>query len=472
MTETDETQPSQARGVNPLGSILPQRSVGLKLLLVCALALVMAIPALFVYGVVAERTAGADMALREVSMRAGGVQKVLGPVLALPYTRTLETGNSDNFVYGFVTSAAETGRIDTVIRVEERRRGVYRIPVFEAEMNFSARFDPAELRKAIPADAQPIWKDARLYLGISDNRGIRDTIKVTANGQPINMVPAPYVGAHGATYQPVPPSSLSLAAGNLGEILLADAPIDITASLVFTGAQRLSVGPFAKDTRMVMASDWDNPGFTGGVLPGEHNVGEAGLRGFNASWRVPYLARDIPGTSSQGLIDASLQEGYRDMSVRFLQASNPYRSVERALKYAAMFIGFVFLAYFLFEITSNARAHPAQYVLVGLAQAIFYLLLLALAERLGFDPAFLIAAAMTVLLTSGYAMSVFRSRLYGLRALLVLSGIYGLVYVLMRAEGQALLAGAFASFAAIAITMWMTRNIDWYGQNRSDQEQE
>ncbi|MEE9380763.1 MAG: inner membrane CreD family protein, partial [Hyphomonadaceae bacterium] len=152
----------------------------------------------------------------------------------------------------------------------------------------------------------------------------------------------------------------------------------------------------------------------------------------------------------------------------FMQETNPYQSVERALKYAAMFIGFVFLAYFLFEITSQARAHPAQYVLVGLAQAIFYLLLLALAERLGFDPAFLIAATMTVLLTSGYAMSVFGSRAYGLRALVVLTGIYGLVYVLMRAEGQALLAGALASFTAIALTMWMTRDIDWYGMKKPD----
>ena len=123
----------------------------------------------------------------------------------------------------------------------------------------------------------------------------------------------------------------------------------------------------------------------------------------------------------------------------------------------------VFLAWFLFEITSKARAHPAQYVLVGLAQSMFYILLLAFAEQIGFDLAFMIAASMTVLLISAYAMSVFRSKTYGLRALGILTGIYGLIYVLMRAEDHALLAGALASFAAIALTMFMTRNIDWYG---------
>ncbi|MEM9939905.1 MAG: inner membrane CreD family protein, partial [Pseudomonadota bacterium] len=132
--------------------------------------------------------------------------------------------------------------------------------------------------------------------------------------------------------------------------------------------------------------------------------------------------------------------------------------------YAAMFIGFVFLAYFLFEITQKARAHPAQYVLVGLAQSIFYLLLLAFAERMGFDLAFAIASGMTVGLISLYSVSVFQSLATGLKAFIALSGIYGLIYVLMRAEDQALLAGAVASFAAIAITMFMTRNVQWYGE--------
>ena len=183
---------------------------------------------------------------------------------------------------------------------------------------------------------------------------------------------------------------------------------------------------------------------------------------------MPYLARDIPGAGVNLDLSGVTQWGRRDMAVRFMREVSPYQSVERALKYAAMFVGFVFLAWFLFEVTSGARAHPAQYVLVGLAQTIFYILLLAFAERVGFDGAFLIAAMMTVALTSFYAMSVFRSRTYGLRALGILSGIYALIYVLMRAESQALLAGALASFAAIALTMYMTRNVDWYGGRRAE----
>ena len=158
-------------------------------------------------------------------------------------------------------------------------------------------------------------------------------------------------------------------------------------------------------------------------------------------------------TASQNTVD-----------VRLVMNATPYQSVQRALKYGVMFIGFVFLAYFLFEIVSQQRAHPAQYVLVGLAQSVFYLLLLALSEQSGFDFAFLIAAIMTVGMTSAYAMTVFRSRLYGLRALGIFSAVYALIYTLMRLEDYALLMGAFASFAAIGFTMYMTRNINWYGQ--------
>ena len=128
-----------------------------------------------------------------------------------------------------------------------------------------------------------------------------------------------------------------------------------------------------------------------------------------------------------------------------------------------MFIGLVFLAYFLFETTTGKRVHPAQYILVGLAQVIFYMLLLSIAEHTGFDIAFGIAATATVALISAYAGWTFKSRGQGIRALVAFTFLYGLIYVLMRLEDYALLVGALASFAAIAAVMWFTRNIDWYG---------
>lgn len=463
MTDT-ETPPQRPPSMVGLSGFLPKRSAGLKLLLVCALAVLMIIPALLVHSIVYERSSGLKTAISEVSERVGGQQAVLGPVLAVPYSQTPDPQKPDKVVYGIATAFAETGTARADVSVEERQRGIHTVPVFEASIEMEAKIDPGELRAAIPVNAEAIWSDARLYIGVSDTRGIKDALLVRVNQRNVTMEPMSQT-ANGSGYNRVPYAGVTLAGGKIPGLETTETPLTVTASLRISGAQRFSIGPFAKDTDVTLTSNWPSPSFTGGILPSEHNAGETEA-GFTASWRVPYLARGIAGAGPNLDLAAVTNWGYRDMAVNFIKEVSPYQSVERALKYAAMFIGFVFLAYFLFEITSGARAHPAQYVLVGLAQTIFYLLLLAFSERVGFDLAFMIAAVMTVGLTASYAMTVFRSRKYGLRALGILSGIYALIYVLMRAENHALLAGALASFAAIGLTMYMTRDVDWYGDQK------
>ncbi len=149
--------------------------------------------------------------------------------------------------------------------------------------------------------------------------------------------------------------------------------------------------------------------------------------------------------------------------MRLVEPTNVYTGVDRALKYSIMFIGLVFLAYFMFEIVSGARAHPAQYIMVGLAQAIFYLLLLAFAEQIGFTLAFVIAAAATVTLISLYVRAVFKKRVYLVPAFLTFTVVYALMYVLMQLEEYSLLVGSLMSFAALAALMYLTRNVAWYG---------
>jgi inner membrane protein involved in colicin E2 resistance len=139
-----------------------------------------------------------------------------------------------------------------------------------------------------------------------------------------------------------------------------------------------------------------------------------------------------------------------------------YRSVTRSLKYVLLFLGLVFLTYFVFEAMTGMRVHPAQYILVGTAQLIFYLLLLSLAEKIGFDFAFLLAGGATVGLLSINASWIFESRLQGARALVAFSLLYTFIYLLLRLENDALLIGAIASFLAVALTMYFTRGIDWY----------
>ena len=187
------------------------------------------------------------------------------------------------------------------------------------------------------------------------------------------------------------------------------------------------------------------------------------------------LVMAIPALFVQGLVDErspraadGTQEAINQTLVQHtilgtsIKVVDTYRSVDRSLKYVLLFLGLVFLTYFIFEVTTGKRVHPAQYVLVGTAQIIFYLLLLSLAEKIGFDFAFLLAGGGTVALLSTNAKWIFNSRVQGIRAAIVFSLLYLLIYLLLRLEDDALLIGAISSFIAVAAAMYFTRGIDWY----------
>ena len=182
---------------------------------------------------------------------------------------------------------------------------------------------------------------------------------------------------------------------------------------------------------------------------------------FFVSGLVDERAQRAENTAKQMSGNAVGQQTFFGSSVR---EADTYQSVTRSLKYVLLFLGLVFLTYFVFEATANKRVHPAQYMLVGAAQIIFFLLLLSLAEKIGFDFAFLLAGGGTVGLLSANAGWIFGSRLQGTRALAVFSLLYVLIYLLLRLQDDALLIGAISSFLAVAAAMYFTRGIDWYSQ--------
>lgn len=192
------------------------------------------------------------------------------------------------------------------------------------------------------------------------------------------------------------------------------------------------------------------------------------LSALALSMTIPsFFVQGLVNERSRGGASAAAQptnhvDGQRMFPGSSIKMVDSYRSVNRSLKYLLLFLGLVFLAYFIFETTRGKRVHPAQYVLVGTAQLIFYLLLLSLAEKIGFDLAFLLAGGATVGLLSINAGWVFVSRAQGIRALGIFSLLYTLIYALLRMEDDALLIGAIASFAAVAAAMYFTRGIDWY----------
>lgn len=431
------------------------RSMGVKLIVICGLALLMIIPMLFVEGLIDERTKRASDVVREISAHVGGQQVFLGPTLAIPYSispRSPIDSPKHGMYLVFPTQASAAVNIAT----EERRRSLFKVPVFQADLQFDAAFELTSVPIAVPPNAELDWSRSEIVVGVSDARGALSEATVTTDGKTSTLVPAAMAQNICIGGDPGSQFKLMLFGARAEDIAKPNARFNVKSALRFSGAQRIAVLAYGKTTHLVMKGDWPSPGFDGGFLPSARALSS---NGFTAQWSVPFIAR---GVRAEGQADSITGLDAASLGVSFIEVADPYQSVNRSLKYAPLFLGLVFLSYFVFEATTGKRVHPAQYVLVGVAQTIFYLLLLSIAERIGFGFGFLLAGAATVILLSVNAAWIFSSRLQGVRALVIFTLLYVLIYMLLRLEDNALLVGAIASFLAVAAVMYFTRGIDWY----------
>ena len=431
------------------------RSMGVKLIVVCGLALLMTVPAFFVGGLVDDRTTRAAEVVSKITGHVGGQQTFLGPTLAIPYylPPQLPTEFAKHGTY-LVFPAQASAVLKT--KTEERRLSLFKVPVFQADLNLDATFDLRGVPAALPLGAQLDWSRAEIIVGVSDPRGALADATLTVEGKAVTLVPAAVAQDINSGGDQSLHTKLALLGAKADGFAKTDAQFNVTSALRFSGAQRLALLAYGKTTHVAMQGDWPSPGFDGGFLPVTRSVS---TQGFTAEWSVPFIARGVraegPSDSISGL-DATA------LGVSFIEVADPYQSLNRSLKYAVLFLGLLFLSYFVFEVTTGKRVHPAQYVLVGMAQIIFYLLLLSLAERIGFDFGFLLAGSATVALLSVNAAWIFSSRLQGVRALAIFTLLYVLIYLMLRLEDNALLVGAIASFLVVAAAMYFTRGIDWY----------
>jgi inner membrane protein len=430
------------------------RSMGLKLITVGLLALLMTIPALFVWSLIEDRTQRSQEVVKEIGGLVGGPQTFLGPLLAVPYeVPAMPLKAAEHGVYIVFPMRGEAV---ASTKTQVRHRSLFKVPVYQSEITFTGSFDLAGVPAYAPAGAVLDWRRAELLVGASDARGAQADPSIGIGGKTVALAPAATLEGIEVESKQSGEPHLTMFGAPAAEVARPGSRFDVSARLTFSGAQRLAILAFGKTTTVSAKGDWEHPSFNGGFLPTRQVLTD---HGFEAEWSVPFIARAV---QSEGTPAAITRLGHTAMGVSFVELADPYQSVTRSLKYALLFIGLVFLSYFLFEISTGKRIHPAQYILVGIAQIVFYLLLLSIAEHTGFDAAFAIAAVATVGLISTYAGWVFEGRKQGLRALIIFSLLYALIYVLLRLEDQALLVGAVASFVAIAAVMYFTRRMDWY----------
>ncbi|MFO1462868.1 MAG: cell envelope integrity protein CreD [bacterium] len=427
-------------------------AVLLKVFFIGAMTLVMLIPTLFIMNLIEERQARRSEASDEVLKGWGGEQTLSGPVLVVPFlvetTLTNEKGQKTlqrelHFSY-FLPEKLE---VESDLASQTLQRGIFRVPVYHGVMRVQGRFARPDFSAwNIPED-KVYWDRAFLTLGVSDLRGLRETPKVSWNSQSIAFEPGTKDGAlfDSAIRAKLPPIAAS-AAG-----------FDFQMNLQMGGGRYLAFLPLGKDTSVKLSANWPHPSFTGNFLPVFRQVD---ANGFKAEWKIPETARAIPQSWRDSVPDLYLPSFA--FGAGFVMPVDIYQFTTRAAKYAMLFILLTFVAFFLFEVLSKLRIHPVQYLLVSAGLCLFYLLLLSLSEHIAFAWAYLAATAGTVGLITAYLTTVLQKKSRALLMAVILSGLYGYLFTLLRAEDYALLMGSGGLFLILAAVMFLTRRINWY----------
>jgi inner membrane protein len=443
-----------------------QRTLLWKIALIGIVAVLLQIPVQMIRGLVAERKQTRDSVIAEVARGSSEAQRLIGPVLYVPWTRrsaeatttTDEGGHSrtvrkEKVEHGHVALLPATLSVEGNIDLQQKHRGIYTAQVYTLNATLRGTFTlPPDL--GMPeGPGTLVWGRALLVLGIQDTRGIRDGVKLDWNG----AQPALYPGGVDAAGTP------NGIHADLGLLPANKTPItrEFSIALSLLGTERLDIVPVGAATTVALASAWPHPSFTGRILP------DAGTKisreGFAAHWRTSHFATNLAQLHQRCMqsrqCDAFSQHS---LTVSFVQPVDLYQTVERSVKYGFLFIGLTFAAFFLFEVLKRLSIHPVQYALVGLALAIFFLMLISLSEHLGFATAYAIASASCVTLNGYYVAHVLKSVRRGALFALALGALYGLLYVLLRAEDHALLMGSMLVFACVASAMVATRRLDWY----------
>ncbi|WP_417494984.1 cell envelope integrity protein CreD [Maricaulis sp.] len=451
---------------------LKHRSLGLKLAVLGAIVLLLGIPLSLINFLSWEREGRADAASAEIAALFGGEQIIRGPFLVIPYSLTNrvwvqqdgERVSRDDVRHEHVFISFD--QLDYAVEqtVVMRHRGIFDVPVYTAAIRVAGEIEIPEVAGQAPDGAELDYGAAEMVFAVSDLRGISDALDVQIAGRttPVNFEPGTDFDQAGWRGVRAP----------LGPLVAGEA-LTFTAQWRMSGAAPLRFTASGRETTLSLQSNWPHPGFEGGFLPGEHEISD---QGYTAQWTVPYLARGVAAVWGQRNVQLATLDG-QAFGVRLVTPADGYQQVSRSLKYAMFFIGFLMVMFFLIETNSGQQIHPAQYVLAGTAQVIFYLLLLAMSEHVGVALAYGIAALATTGLTGLYAMTAFSSRALGAVTFAAMCVVYAMQYALILLEDYALLIGALLAFAGLAGTMLLTRHINWYasspvGQTRMAPEQE
>ncbi len=434
----------------PALSFWQKNKLVIKSFFIAFLVLALLIPTFIIMYLVNERKERKQEVTKEISNKWSAAQTITGPFLIIPYTENENINGNTVAVKKNIFLLPEQLNINSTIEPEIRYRSIYKVPVFTAKpVTLSGKFAKHNFNTVGVNPALIKWSEAKLCIGISDLKGIKQQ-SIKWNGQLLNMdagLPENAIVQQGISV-PLPLDTAFIDAENI-----------FFVQLTLQGSEKLYCTPLGSSTTVHFSSLWGNPAFDGKYLPDTERVTN---KGFEADWGISQFNRDFPKIFA-GNNNAFQSVKESAFGVILLSPFDAYAQTMRSLKYAILIIALTFFAYFFTEIFQRRPVHPLQYILIGMALVIFYILLLSISEYIQFPVAYFAASAATVLLLSWYTESIFKKWKMVAVVASLLSVLYLFIYVLIQMQDNALLFGSVGLFVLLAAAMYLSRKIDWYG---------
>ena len=460
-----------------------ERSPGIKLLFTILVGMALIVPLVFVYALVNDRQHQSRVAQQSITAGWGGSQVISGPVLAIPYmaereqletvdgrtvTRTVRTRDE-------IYLSPQSQAVSTDLQPEKRSKSIYESVIYLARLGGQARFAlPEDLSGLGLRRDQLLLDEVEVRFGASDPRGLQTDTRVTANGEALSLDPG-----HGP--------AASNGSGFHGQLDWSEGdPLTVDWSYSLRGSHGLSLVPRGGETEWTVTSSWPHPNFGGSFVPDAHEIGSDG---FTAVWSFTNLALgqalvmeddlgapyiEPAGADAYYVAEVAAEAGGADgkaASIRLVEPVDLYSQVDRSVKYGFLFIGFTFLAFLMFDLVGGARVAAAEYLLTGTGLVLFFVMLLAFAEVIGFTLAYVFASAAIIGLLTAYSAAVLSSWRRAAMIGGLLTGLYVTLYTLLSLEAWSLMIGSLLLFVALAAVMYATRNIDWSSVRKSDEEE-
>ncbi len=429
------------------------KTLGFKIIIICIIALLLLIPTGLIKNIINDRQIYQSDAIESIIEPIGGEFRLNAFTICVPYLYNVQDSEGNiSQRKDYVIIMPSEYNVSVNAKMNILNRGIFKAPIYGADIKISGKFDSYKLSEKIQYLHSIIWNEAVIIISTVNKQNFKSMPIVAANEvtlkeSELTMPNIDMFRNNGFTFQ-------------VSEEITTSG-FDFNADISVQGGNSINIAPMAGNNEITITSDWKDPSFTGNWLPSERNVDN---NGFTATWQIPSFNTPFDSTF---YIDRS-QNGTSWVKTSFLLLNDNYQKTYRSIKYAILFIFAPFFALFLCEMLTRKKIHVIQYVLIGLANIIFYLLLLSISEHLNFNISYFLSTIMVVVLTSMYVGSITKT----LKLSFIIAGVESVIYTflfgILQLTDYALLVGTIGLFVALATAMYFARNINVYMKDSED----